>query len=139
MKISRRMFLRIPLQKCRKIFLHIFPFRYILHHFLFFRKKLFWLRPWVPPPFTDCSVTFSFFLAPSLMNKDIILSMKMTALPCNQQNRLKHFNTVCFLKTVPPTNCVRLDMYIYIYIVFIKSVYTEGTVFMTPAVHKKTS
>ena len=35
----RSSFKQIPLQKCNKIFLHIFPFLNILHSFLFFRKK----------------------------------------------------------------------------------------------------
>ena len=38
--------------------------------------------------------------------------------------------TVCSLKTVPQAICEKWDRYI----MFIKRVYTEGTVFMTPAV-----
>ena len=39
---------------------------------------------------------------------------------------------MCFLKTVPPASCVLQN----IYIVWIKSVYYEETVFMTIAVIK---
>ena len=44
--------------------------------------------------------------------------------------KLLHCCTVCFMETVPSATCVLRD----IKIVFITRVYTEGTVFMNPAV-----
>ena len=43
-------------------------------------------------------------------------------------NRL--VSKVCLMKTVPPATCVLLDSKFF----FIERVYTEGTVFMIPAV-----
>ena len=40
----RPSFKQIPLQKCHKIFLHIFPFLNILHSFSLFQKKNIFLR-----------------------------------------------------------------------------------------------
>ena len=53
-----------------KIFLHIFPFQKILHHFLFLRRRNTILvaargSP-PPPPFKDRSVTNGVFFTPSL-------------------------------------------------------------------------
>ena len=55
-------FQRMPMQKCHKIFVQIFPFQNILH--LFLKKKTYFVcglgdaPPPPPPPFTDRSVFF---------------------------------------------------------------------------------